>query len=65
MAGKLASRRGSQNALLQAQDDLCAQMVSTAGRTASGRQRRPTEKETYRSKQLCVVAQFTSDIIST
>ncbi|KAG2134613.1 hypothetical protein BD769DRAFT_1385682 [Suillus cothurnatus] len=48
MAGKLASRRGSQNALLQAQDDLCAQMVSTAGRTASGRQRRPTEKETYR-----------------
>ncbi|KAG1803341.1 uncharacterized protein BJ212DRAFT_1487052 [Suillus subaureus] len=35
-------------AISKAQDDLCAQMVSTAGRTASGCHHRPTEKETYR-----------------
>ncbi|KAG2353377.1 hypothetical protein BDR07DRAFT_1383210 [Suillus spraguei] len=48
MAVKLSSKKAPQKALLKAQDDLCAQMVSTAGRTASGRHRQPTEKETYR-----------------
>ncbi|KAG1872443.1 hypothetical protein DFJ58DRAFT_722381 [Suillus subalutaceus] len=53
MAGKLASQRVSQKAILQAQDDLCVQMVSTAGRTASGCQRQPTKKETYRILKSC------------
>jgi hypothetical protein len=50
MATKAPSKKQTKTALLKAQENLRAEMVSTAGRTASGRQRRPTEKETYRSK---------------
>ncbi|KAG1867249.1 hypothetical protein DFJ58DRAFT_911671 [Suillus subalutaceus] len=48
MPAKAPSKKGGKTALLKAQESLRAEMVSTAGRTASGRQRRPTEKETYR-----------------
>jgi hypothetical protein len=50
MPAKAPSKKRGKTALLKAQESLCAEMVSTAGRTTSGRQRRPTEKETYRSK---------------
>ncbi|KAG2357126.1 hypothetical protein BDR07DRAFT_1380324 [Suillus spraguei] len=48
MAVKLSSKKVPQKALLKAQNDLCAQMVSITGRTASGRHCWPTEKKTYR-----------------
>ncbi|KAG1723578.1 hypothetical protein EDB19DRAFT_1916044 [Suillus lakei] len=48
MPAKAPSKKGGKTALLKAQESLRAEMVSTAGCTASGRQRQPTEKETYR-----------------
>ncbi|KAG1897451.1 uncharacterized protein F5891DRAFT_982634 [Suillus fuscotomentosus] len=51
MPAKAPSKKGGKTALLKAQENLCAEMVSTAGRTASGRQRWPTEKETYRREE--------------
>ncbi|KAG1722535.1 uncharacterized protein EDB91DRAFT_1256002 [Suillus paluster] len=48
MAAKGPSKKGTKTALLKAQENLHTEMVSPAGRTASGRQRRPTKRETYR-----------------
>ncbi|KAG1892026.1 hypothetical protein F4604DRAFT_1672141 [Suillus subluteus] len=48
MAAKGPSKKGTKTALLKAQENLRAEMVSTAGRTTSGQQCRPTERETYR-----------------
>ncbi|KAG1774494.1 hypothetical protein EV702DRAFT_1280597 [Suillus placidus] len=48
MAPKASSKKASKKSILKAQEDLCAEMESTAGRTASGRQHRPTERENYR-----------------
>jgi hypothetical protein len=43
----LASKRASQKAILKAQDDLCAQMVSTASCTTNGCHCQPTKNKTY------------------
>ncbi|KAG1838539.1 hypothetical protein DFJ58DRAFT_917166 [Suillus subalutaceus] len=59
MPAKAPSKKGGKTALLKAQESLRAEMVSTAGRTASGRQRRPTEKETYRTSLLGFSAMLT------
>ncbi|KAG1775839.1 hypothetical protein EV702DRAFT_1233191 [Suillus placidus] len=53
MAPKASSKKASKKSILKAQEDLCAEMESTAGRTASGRQRRPTEREIYRFSKNC------------